>query len=103
MSLSLVLHELATNAAKYGALSVSGGRVQVSWQVEDANGQLRIKWAESGGPPVTPPATTGYGTRLIQYNNTYSLGGQVEQEYAIGGLEAEIVLDRKSPRQNSSH
>src|SRR3546814_4791368 len=73
MSLSLVLHELATNAAKYGALSVSGGRVQVSWQVEDANGQLRIKWAESGGPPVTPPATTGYGTRLIPYTTTYSL------------------------------
>lgn len=91
-SLSLVLHELATNAAKYGALSVSGGQVRVSWQIEDANSQFRIKWVESGGPPVTPPATTGYGTRLIQSAITYGLGGQVEQEYAVGGLEAEIIM-----------
>lgn len=92
MSLSLVLHELATNAAKYGALSASGGRVRVSWQAEEENSRLRLKWVESGGPPVTPPATTGYGTELIQSATTYSLGGQVEQEYAAGGLEAEIVI-----------
>lgn len=92
MSLSLVLHELSTNAAKYGALSVSGGRVQVGWQVEKDNSRLRLKWVESGGPPVSPPASTGYGTKLIQSATSYSLGGQVEQEYAVGGLEAEIVI-----------
>lgn len=91
-SLGLVLHELATNAAKYGALSASGGRVQISWQIDAAKDQLRIKWVESGGPPVTPPATTGYGTRLIQSAIAYGLGGQMEQEFAVGGLEAEIVL-----------
>lgn len=92
MSLSLVLHELATNAAKYGALSVPGGRVHVSWHVEEENTQLRLNWVESGGPPVAPPATTGYGTQLIQSATTYSLGGRVEQDYAAGGLEAEIVI-----------
>jgi two-component sensor histidine kinase len=91
-SLGLVLHELATNAAKYGALSVSGGQVRVSWQIEEAESQFRIKWVESGGPPVTPPATTGFGTRLIQSATSYGLGGQVEQEYAEGGLVAEIVM-----------
>ncbi|TIT58479.1 MAG: histidine kinase, partial [Mesorhizobium sp.] len=49
-------------------------------------------WVESGGPPVTPPATTGYGTELIQSATTYSLGGQVEQKYLVGGLETEIVI-----------
>jgi len=92
MSLSLVLHELATNAAKYGALSVPGGRVRVGWQVQEADSRLRLNWAESGGPPVTTPATTGYGTQLIQSAVTYTLGGQVEQRYEAGGLEAEIVI-----------
>lgn len=92
MSLSLVLHELATNAAKYGALSASGGKVQVSWQVEEENSRLRLKWVESGGPPVIAPSTTGYGTKLIQSATVYSLGGQVEQHYAVSGLETEIVI-----------
>src|SRR3546814_17979093 len=78
MSLSLVLHELATNAANYGALSVSGGRVQVSWQVEEANGTLRLHSAESGGPPGTPPAPTRHRPRLqpnpTPYTNRKNLG-----------------------------
>ena len=92
MSLSLVLHELATNAAKYGALSVPGGQVRIRWQLEDDNSRLRLRWVESGGPPVTPPATTGYGTKLIDSATTYSLGGEVEQRYAPGGLETELVI-----------
>ena len=90
MSLSLVLHELATNAVKYGALSVPEGRVRVSWRIEADN--LRIAWVERGGPPVSEPETTGYGSKLIQHATTYSLGGQVEQAYAAGGFEAEIVI-----------
>lgn len=92
MSLGLILHELATNAAKYGALSVSGGQVRISWQVEEENTRLELKWVESGGPPVSPPATTGYGTHLIQSATTDGLGGRVEQNYAAGGYEAEIIL-----------
>lgn len=101
--LSLVLHELATNAAKYGALSVSGGQVRVSWQVEDTS-KLRLKWVESGGPPVSPPTKTGYGTKLIKTTTTYSLQGHVQQEYANGGFRAEIVipLGGASPSGNSA-
>ena len=92
LSLSLVLHELATNAAKYGALSAQGGQVRVGWRLEDANATLRIVWTERGGPRVRAPSKTGYGTQLIQFATTYSLGGSVEQNYAPEGLEAEIVV-----------
>ena len=93
MSLGLVLHELATNAAKYGALSAAGGKVRVSWQVEEANTKFRLKWMESGGPSVTAPTiTTGYGTKLIQFTTSYSLGGQVEQQYEPAGLQVEVVI-----------
>lgn len=90
MTLGLVLHELATNAAKYGALSVPGGQVSVSWLVEEAGGQLRLRWAESGGPSVSAPTTTGYGTQLIR--SATSLGGQVKQDYRPDGLEVEIDI-----------
>jgi len=96
-TLSLVLHELATNAAKYGALSAPGGRVRVSWRLEEPDGALRLKWEETGGPAVTPPATTGYGTHLIQSTTAYSLGGHVEQEYEAGGLKAAIVIPLRPP------
>jgi two-component sensor histidine kinase len=92
MSLSLVLHELATNAVKYGALSLSEGRLHVGWRLEDDNSKLRIDWFESGVPLATTPATTGYGTKLIQSAITYSLRGKLEQEYATDGFRAQIVI-----------
>jgi two-component sensor histidine kinase len=92
MSLSLVLHELATNAAKYGALSAPGGRLRVGWQTDATNGSVRLKWTENGGPLVNPPAKTGYGTQLIRSTIEYGLRGQVEQNYAPGGLQVEIVV-----------
>ncbi len=88
-SLGLVLHELATNAAKHGALSVPGGHVSIGWQAEEAAGHLVITWVESGGPPVTPPKATGFGTRLIQ---TAIYHGEVRQTYAPDGLEVEIYI-----------
>ncbi len=90
MSLSLVLHELTTNAAKYGALSDPEGQVRVRWQVED--GKLHLHWAESGGPAVSAPTATGYGTQLIQSTVSYNLGGTVELDYPQGGFQAEIVV-----------
>lgn len=92
MPLSLALHELATNAVKYGALSVQGGRLQVSAQVDEAAGSLRLCWTERGGPRVTPPCATGYGTTLIQSVTTYTLGGKVDRQWKSEGLEAEFVL-----------
>lgn len=92
MSLSLVLHELATNALKYGALSASGGQVRVGWRVAEDNRQLRLWWVESGGPVVTAPAVSGYGTKLISSTITYGLRGELEQDYAPGGFKTEIVI-----------
>jgi len=92
MSLCLALHELATNAAKYGALSGPGGQVRVTWVVENGGNELRLEWAESGGPPVAAPIKTGYGTELIRSTIGYSLRGRVEQQYAADGFRAEIVI-----------
>lgn len=92
MSLGLILHELATNAVKHGALSASAGRVRVSWELDEDAARLRLKWKESGGPTVSPPATTGYGSSLIRFTTTYSLHGELEQDYAPDGLQTELVI-----------
>lgn len=88
-SLGLVLHELATNAAKYGALSVPDGRVCVGWQADNDAGYLQINWSESGGPPVKRPVRAGFGTRLIQ---SAIYHGEVKQTYAADGVEVEILI-----------
>jgi PAS domain S-box-containing protein len=64
LSLTMVLHELCTNAVKYGALSVESGRIDIVWRVEGAS-QFHLEWTESGGPDVTLPTRTGFGSRLI--------------------------------------
>lgn len=92
MNLSLVLHELATNAVKYGALSVQGGRVEVGWEVDHKDGLIKIRWREKRGPRVIPPEKAGYGTELIQSVTSYSLGGKVDQKYDPKGLQADIVI-----------
>ncbi|MET0258011.1 MAG: PAS domain-containing protein [Methylobacterium sp.] len=101
LSLSLMLHELATNAAKYGALSAPGGRVAVSWGLvgDPASPDLRIAWRESGGPPVVPPSRKGFGSRLIERGITGQVGGTLTLDYAPGGvtciLEAPLRNFRK--------
>ncbi|PBC04671.1 histidine kinase [Mesorhizobium sp. WSM3860] len=93
MSLGLALHELATNALKYGALSKASGQVHVRWVVEEAGGRLlRLIWSESGGPGVSPPVSTGYGTQLIQFAVAYDLGGKVEPTYATTGFKVEMAI-----------
>ncbi|PDT43915.1 sensor histidine kinase [Sinorhizobium fredii] len=92
MSLSLILHELATNAIKYGALSIPTGQVRVRWEVAEASApHLRLVWQESSGPSVTPPASSGFGTRLIEFAVSREWGGRVELNYAPAGLRVEIV------------
>ena len=92
MSLGLILHELTTNAVKHGALSVPDGRIDVGWQVED--GQLRLRWAESGVPSTGSPESesTGYGTQVIEQTTRYTLHGRLERELTDGGLQVEIVV-----------
>jgi two-component sensor histidine kinase len=86
VGLSLILHELATNAIKYGALSVPQGRVALHWRIEAE--ALVVCWHESGGPVVTPPARQGFGSRLIDMG---LLGaGNVERRYAPAGVEVEL-------------
>jgi two-component sensor histidine kinase len=78
------LHELATNAVKYGALSSDAGRVDVRWIV--AGQQLRLTWSERGGPPVTPPERYGFGTRLIERSVARDLVGTASIEFATDGV-----------------
>ena len=95
--LGMALHELATNAAKYGALSVPDGRVEASWSLDrppDAPGgaTLDLLWRERGGPPVAPSPARGFGSRLIEDTVTYQLGGSVRLAFEAGGVECRFVL-----------
>jgi len=93
LALGLVFHELATNAAKYGALSTPTGRVTISWRTsEQANGARlwTLEWREEGGPPVTAPKASGFGSQLIKVSVQQDLGGAVEIDYAPGGLVCRI-------------
>ncbi|MGH6682125.1 MAG: PAS domain S-box protein [Bradyrhizobium sp.] len=92
--LSMAVHELATNAAKYGALSSSAGRVDVSWGAK-ANGTgpgLRLRWHEQNGPPLLRPGHKGFGTRLLERGIETELGGSTLIEFAPGGLRCEIDI-----------
>ena len=94
-TLAMVLHELATNAAKYGALSNSCGRVSVRWLWE-ANGSehrwLSLEWGETGGPPVGTSDTSGYGTTVIRHLIPYELGGIVDYVLAPGGVRCKFKI-----------
>jgi two-component sensor histidine kinase len=87
--LSLILHELATNAVKYGALSIPEGRVGIRWNIEKE--EARLCWRESGGPPTSVPVEIGFGTRLIQVAAA-ELGAHLELHYEPTGLIAEIII-----------
>jgi light-regulated signal transduction histidine kinase (bacteriophytochrome) len=88
---ALVIHELCTNAAKYGALSRDGGTLKVTWQEVDG-GDCLLHWRESGGPPVGPIGRKGFGTALIERSIPYDLGGTSSLNYRPEGLDAEFRL-----------
>ena len=90
LSLALVIHELATNAAKYGALSAAGGRVEVAWRLEA--GRLSLAWVERGGPTVTTPTRRGFGSRLIERTASHELGGRATARYRPEGVEVDLDL-----------
>ena len=98
LSLGMIFHELATNAAKYGALSARDGRVTVDWSLANqTRPRLHLVWREIGGPPATPPERKGFGSRLIERNVRHDLAGEVELDYAGDGFTAtfSIPLDRE--------
>ncbi|WP_050032577.1 HWE histidine kinase domain-containing protein [Bradyrhizobium sp. LTSP857] len=86
-NIALVFHELATNAAKYGALSSEGGTVRVTWTIADQD--VHLVWQESGGPLASPPASQGYGARLVSATVS-GLSGKLDYDWAPQGLKAEM-------------
>jgi light-regulated signal transduction histidine kinase (bacteriophytochrome)/CheY-like chemotaxis protein len=89
--MALVLHELATNAAKYGALSADTGRLAIGWRFGES-GDLLIDWTECDGPPVLPPSRRGFGTALIERSIPFDLGGASDVDYRASGLVARLRL-----------
>ena len=90
LALGMTIHELTTNAAKYGALSVREGRVRVTWSLAPGARHLRFRWEESGGPPVQPPTRVGFGTRLIAGGVRRELAGTVDLAFEPQGLQCRI-------------
>jgi two-component system, chemotaxis family, CheB/CheR fusion protein len=93
-TLSMALHELATNAAKYGALSVSEGHVELMWHIDMTNGGrwLTIAWRERNGPHITAPPVEGFGTGFVRRSVAHELGGTVELAYEPEGLSGTIIF-----------
>jgi two-component sensor histidine kinase len=94
LTLAMVFHELATNAAKYGALSNGSGKIAVDWSIEPTaqGGWMRLSWQESGGPPVAPPTHKGFGSRLIEGGLAQELQGEVHLDYAAAGVVCRIGM-----------
>jgi two-component sensor histidine kinase len=84
-AIGLALHELATNAGKYGALSTDKGRIDIGWGVMDG-GVFTMSWTEQGGPPVTAPERRGFGTTVLKSMAERSLDGQVHLDYLPSGV-----------------
>ena len=95
LALSLTIHELATNAVKYGALSVDGGAVSVEWR-RLPDGGAEMHWQESGGPEVHKPKRRGFGSTLIERALSMETGGQSTLEFVPGGIVCRIVLPASS-------
>jgi len=90
-TIAVTLHELATNAAKYGALSTAKGHVQVGWSLA-LDGRIVLRWTETGGPPVKPPRRRGFGTRVMEGMIRGQLKGEMRFDWRAEGLACEIVL-----------
>ncbi len=90
LALSLALHELATNAAKYGALSTAEGRIEMRWHQREK--ELGLTWRETGGPAVAAPQRRGFGSRLLEVGLAHSLGGKTKLDYAPSGVCCEISV-----------
>jgi light-regulated signal transduction histidine kinase (bacteriophytochrome)/CheY-like chemotaxis protein len=90
-TLALVVHEMMTNSAKYGALADSTGQVEVVWTL-DQGSNLAIDWKESGGPPVQPPTRRGFGTTIIERSVPFDLKGDAEIRFDLLGVQARFVI-----------
>jgi two-component sensor histidine kinase len=89
-AVAMILHELATNAAKYGALSMAGGQIDLKW-VHEADGRLIVRWTELGGPEVQTPTRKGFGTRVIDAM-IGQLKGKARFDWRVAGLVCEVAF-----------
>jgi PAS domain S-box-containing protein len=94
-ALGMVVHELATNSSKYGALS-NDGHIDLICMIEGAADEVVVTWTESGGPPVTPPERQGFGTRLIERSVQHGLGGTLDYQYRPEGVYCKITIPRSA-------
>ena len=94
VAIGMILHELSVNAVKYGALGSADGRVSITWALKDADAaaHLILHWQETGGPPVTSPASAGFGTMLIERQAARELAGTATIEYPRGGVRATLAI-----------
>jgi two-component sensor histidine kinase len=100
-AVGLALHELATNAGKYGALSTDDGRVDVGWRLDgDA---LTMTWTERGGPPMRAPDHRGFGTIVIESMARQALGGEVRLDYARPGLAWQLTCPAVNALEEAAH
>ena len=98
LSIAMALHELGTNAVKYGALSREGGRIDIGWTIRrDDEVCLTLRWVESGGPPVAKPTRTGFGSRLIERSLARELAGEVNLAFDPAGVVCTIVAPVPPP------
>ncbi|MCK0207278.1 PAS domain S-box protein [Starkeya koreensis] len=93
-NIGLALHELSTNAVKYGALSVPAGRVEIRWarRLAEAGGGFELAWRESGGPPVARPTSRGFGSLVIERNLARALDGTVELNFDVAGVVCNVSV-----------
>lgn len=92
-AMALIMHELATNAAKHGALSAKGGRVRIAWDIDRrAEPKLQLTWTESGGPAVAPPTRVGFGRTLIERSAKLELNGDVALTFAPKGVRCTLTI-----------
>lgn len=93
LALSMAMHELGTNALKYGALSNNTGRVSIDWRTDQADGSviLELSWREEGGPPVRPPTRKGFGSRLLEKNLARELDGAAIIDYRPAGVACRVT------------
>ena len=106
LALGMAIHELATNAVKYGALSVPDGNVAVTWELKriDTGQHLVLEWVEQDGPAVTPPTSRGFGTTLIERALNHDMSAQAKIEFLPGGVRAHVrapIRDRQTATLNS--
>jgi len=92
LAFGLVFHELTTNAAKHGALSVPNGRVEIDWKVDDDSRRLHLQWMESGGPRVEKPARRGMGSRVIESGLMHEFGGEARIAFDRSGIRCSIDM-----------